>query len=96
MAEILILMFGGMIIGHVISSRKKLVNVLEKLIMWSIFLLLFLLGIAIGRNPEIMQALGTLGLTAMILSLGGIGGSVIMAYVLWRIFFREKKSSHEE
>ena len=96
MIEILVLMFGGMAIGHLITGKKKLIGILEKMIMWSIFMLLFLLGIAIGRNPEIMSALGTLGLTALLISVGGIAGSISLAYVVWQMYFRDKESGHEK
>ena len=47
-------------------------------------MLLFLLGIEVGANPRIINGLQTLGLEAVILTLGGSAGSVLFAWALWR------------
>ena len=40
-------------------------------------------GIAVGTNGEIMNNLDTIGLKGLILALGGVSGSVILAWVVY-------------
>jgi len=82
-------MAAGMGIGLLLRGRKKLIHILDHLILWSIFLLLFLLGLSIGLNPEIMQNLPSLGVRALVLTLGGVAGSLLAALLLWKLFFRK-------
>lgn len=90
MFEILLLMFGGIIAGYLLRREVRLIRFLEKLIIWSIFLLLFFLGLAIGRDPVIMAGLPSLGLSALVLSMAGILGSVLLALLLWKVYFSRK------
>ena len=90
MIEILILMFGGMLAGYLLRQQVRLIRFLEKLIIWSIFLLLFFLGVAIGRDPVIMAGLPSLGLSALLLSTAGVLGSVLLALLLWKVYFSRK------
>ncbi len=91
MIEVLVFMSGGILLGYLIRDRHQTIKVIEKLIMWCIFLLLFLLGLWIGRDPLIMSNLPSLGLTALVLSLGGIAGSVLLALLLWKLYFKHKQ-----
>ncbi len=90
MIEILLLMFGGMLAGYLLRRQVRLIRFLEKLIIWSIFLLLFFLGVAIGRDPVIMAGLPSLGLSALLLSTAGVLGSVLLALLLWKVYFSRK------
>lgn len=91
MIEILLLMFGGMLAGYLLRRRSGLIRTLEKLIIWSIFLLLFFLGVAIGRDPVIMAGLPTLGLSALLLSTAGVLGSILGALLIWKFYFSRKQ-----
>ena len=93
MTEILLLMATGMLTGFLLKQRKSLIRIVEKLIAWSIFLLLFLMGLSIGRDPAIVSELPTLGLAALIISLGGILGSMVMAWLIWKWLFSQKNTS---
>ena len=65
----------------------------QKWIMLAIWLLLVLLGIAVGTNGEIMNNLDTIGLKGLILALGGVSGRVILAWVVYRFFFMRSDES---
>jgi hypothetical protein len=51
--------------------------------------LIFFLGVSVGANPAVVRGLGRLGLQALILSAGGILGSVLVARLVSR-------AGHEE
>ncbi len=93
MTEILLIMLAGVITGFFLRNRNKVTGVVDKLIIVSIIFLLFSLGFAVGGDPVIISNLPSLGLTALALSLAGILGSLIMAMLLWRFYF---KDSHKE
>lgn len=90
MLKIVGLMLFGVVTGYLLRNKK--LGFVQKLISLSIWVLLFLLGIAVGVNDEIMEHLDTIGLQALILSIGGVGGSVVLAWVVYRFFFRETAS----
>jgi uncharacterized transporter YbjL len=83
----------GIIAGVFLRNSGKTVAYTEKAIIWSIYLLLFALGLSIGSNPLIMQSLASLGLTALIISVCAVVGSVLLAAIAWRFIF--SKSSRK-
>lgn len=90
MIVVIVLMFLGMIIGYFIRNKENLVKINDKLIMYSIFLLLFLLGIAMGNNEQIMSNLGSIGLHAFIIAIGALLGSILLAYFVEKVFFKKE------
>ncbi len=90
MIEILLLIFGGMVLGYLVRHKEQIVHITERLIIWSIFLLLFLMGLSIGRDPLIVGSLPSLGLNALLISIAGIAGSLALALILWKFFFSKK------
>lgn len=90
MIEILLLIMGGMVLGYLVRRKEQVVRVTERLIIWSIFLLLFLMGLSIGRDPLIVNSLPSLGFNALLISIAGIAGSLVLALLLWKYFFSKK------
>ncbi|NHB67699.1 LysO family transporter [Perlabentimonas gracilis] len=95
MVTVIIIMCLGIVLGYLIRNRKLWVRLADKLTMWAIYLLLFLLGIAIGTNEVIVKNLPTLGLKALLISMGGVMGSVLVAWLAYRLWFAPKDSEHE-
>jgi len=44
----------------------------------------------VGGNEQIIKGLHTIGLEAVILTIGGTLGSVIAAWALWRALYKRK------
>jgi len=63
---------------------------IHQIITLLIWLLLFILGIEVGSNEQIIKGLHTIGLEAVALTLGGTLGSVIAAWALWRALYKRK------
>lgn len=78
-----------MLAGYLLRKRdlKKIHSVITLLI----WLLLFILGIEVGGNEQIVKGLHTLGMEAVILTIGGTLGSVIAAWALWRALYQKKE-----
>lgn len=73
----------GMAIGWLFNNRLNQA-VLQRLTLGAIFLLLFLLGLAIGANQDLLSRLPSLGLQALALMLAGVGGSIAAALFIKR------------
>ncbi len=71
-------------IGAGILLRRFALRWIDRLVVFTVWLLLFLLGIEMGGNPNIVSALPTLGLTAFAIALTAITGSCIASALLAR------------
>ena len=88
MSTIIGLMLTGILLGYLL--RKRDLKKIHQIITLLIWLLLFILGIEVGSNEQIIKGLHTIGLEAVILTLGGTLGSVIAAWALWRALYKRK------
>ena len=85
--HILLVLAVGMGAGHLLRARRSALSVADKAMSWSLYLLIFLLGISVGTNEAVIHALGRLGVQALLLSLGGIAGSILVAHFVSVRFF---------
>lgn len=88
MFTIIGLMLTGMLLGYLL--RKRDLRKIHQVITVLIWLLLFILGIEVGGNEQIIKGLHTIGLEAIILTLGGTLGSVVAAWALWKVLYKKK------
>lgn len=86
------LMLTGMLLGFLL--RKQKLSGIHKVITVLIWLLLFLLGIEVGGNQEIINGLHTIGLEAIVITVAAVLGSVTAAWGLWYVLY--KKNRKEE
>lgn len=99
MIIVLLVMLSGTLIGFVLNRYPKVIKLTDKLTSWSIYLLLFLLGISVGLNKTIIQNLDKIGLQAVIITIGAISGSVFTLWIVYRFFFKSEQTNrdrHEE
>lgn len=89
MFKVLALMILGIGVGYIF--RKRNLSFISKLITVLIWILLFVLGLEVGSNPQIVSNLGKLGLDALIITVGALLGSIILAALLWK-FVNKKKA----
>lgn len=83
------IMFGGIVLGYLLR-KVELLQRIGKPISYTILLLLFLLGISVGANDSIMSNLATLGGQAFVLAFAGTLGSVLAAWAVYHLFFKER------
>ena len=90
MFTIIGIMLTGMLTGYLLRSKK--LSWIHQVITLLIWLLLFLLGIDVGGNETSIKGLHTIGLEAIIITLGAVAGSVLAAWALWYfIYIRYRK-----
>lgn len=80
MLIIVSIMLCGIGLGCLLRGRNT--AAVSKIITVLIWALLFLLGIEVGSNPKIIGGLQTLGVEALVLTIGGSIGSVLAAWAL--------------
>ena len=92
MIEILIIMFSGIILGFIFKKRRSLITAADRFAGWSIYLLLFLLGLSIGNNRMIIDNFGQIGLNSILLTISGITGSLFLSFFVYRFIFKKDES----
>lgn len=85
------IMFGGIALGYLLR-KVEILQKIGKPISYTILLLLFLLGISVGANQEIVNNLAHLGGQAFLIALAGTAGSVLAAWAVYNLFFKERSS----
>lgn len=86
--ESILFLGGGVALGFLIRFRKQVRAYVEKGITTMIWILLLLLGIAIGANEQIIDNMHVIGSKAVVVTLGGIAGSIACSYLVYRRFFK--------
>jgi len=89
MIAILIVLSAGILIGLLIVEKPKLRLFNNHLLNWAIYLLLFLLGISVGTNREVIQNIGKIGYEAIAIGIFSIAGSVLLSAILFKFLFRQ-------
>lgn len=88
------ILIGGMIAGRLFRGRGWLAAV-RRGVFPAVLLLLFLLGVAVGGNAALVRELPRLGGAAVLLMLGGVGGSVFCVCLLRPLFARQSQRAGE-
>lgn len=79
---------GGIPIGLALRKNQRIVHTVDRCTMWTIYGLLFLLGVSLGTNEQLFSQLATLGLRALVISLCCLLGSAAAAWSLDRFILR--------
>ena len=78
MLAVVLFMVAGMVLGRLLKIR----NIGKPVIVMTWLLLLFL-GWEAGSDREVIAALPSIGIDSALLSLGGVAGSCLLAWLLW-------------
>jgi len=88
MFRVISFMIMGVILGY--SFKNYTISFINQLINVLIWTLLFILGLEVGSNSDIIKNLKFVGIDAFVISVGAILGSVLMAWILWKSINRYK------
>ena len=83
------IMFAGIAMGYLLR-KIELLQKICKPISYTLFLLLFLMGISVGANKDIVDNLASLGGQAFLLAVASTGGSVLAGWGVYHLFFKER------
>lgn len=88
MFNVIGIMFVGISLGYLM--RRQNLPWINKAITILIWLLLFLLGIEVGQNEQIIRSLPTLGMEAFVIAIVCVLGSCMAAWGLWEYVNRKE------
>lgn len=90
------LFIAGIAAGRVLRNNNEAKRTVDAFVTVSIFALLFLLGISVGVNDKIIENFYDIGITAVLLTIGAVFGSILLAAFVYRYFFRPGNSPEEK
>jgi uncharacterized membrane protein YbjE (DUF340 family) len=89
MFYVIAFLLAGFIFGKILPSKNILW--IQKLISVLIWLLLFLLGLEMGKNDTIFNQFHLLGFDAFLLTIFAVFGSLISSSLVWKWINKSKK-----
>lgn len=93
MFKIIAIMFLGIAIGYLLRNAKG-IGVVSITTMLTIVVLLFIMGIEIGSNRNVVSNLLGLGGDALIIACAATLGSVVAARYLYKKLFAVRHNGH--
>lgn len=87
---ILLLLFLSILAGMLLQKFSVL-RWLGQTSVWTVWLLIFVFGISLGSNDAVVNNFGHFGLTALIIALAGVAGSVLAAWGIGRYIAKNKR-----
>lgn len=90
MFGVMIVMLSGVLIGYILRNIRAIPALVSKINIYIIFLLLFVMGLSVGSNQQVIQGLGTLGLLGIAISVVSIAGSVFLSWIVYRHLFKKE------
>lgn len=84
----------GVAVGYLFKHRQ--LSFIPKVITLLIWFLLFILGIQVGSNSEIVKSLHLIGLDAFMITLAAVIGSLLSSWLLWRYVMKTDKNKGDE
>jgi len=95
MITVLLLMTSGIIVGWILHHKTSFLQWISKFTNWAIYLLLFLLGLAVGSNEEILSSFDKIGYLTIAITLFAVAGSILTAWITYQLFFKNKGGEDE-
>ena len=86
---VIFLFVAGIVVGRLLRDKKTTRKNIDRLVSVAIFVLLFLLGISVGINDKITNDFSKIGYNAILLTIGAVLGSLILAKVVYHLFFKQ-------
>ena len=87
MGKIFLVLGLGFLLGFSGRLKEKFMTLNSRMQTVWLMLLIFCMGVSIGRNREVIGKLPEIGASALLYSVLAILGSVAVVYVFSRIFF---------
>ncbi|MGI6765854.1 MAG: lysine exporter LysO family protein [Lentihominibacter sp.] len=83
---LLLIYWTFLVIGYVIADRLRKTDInfswVQPALMWTIYILCFVMGLRMGVNKDVTGNLGTIGVMALVIALACIGGSMFAVFIM--------------
>lgn len=90
MFKVVIIALCGGAVGYLLRRYRVLQHV-NHTITVTIWFMLFVLGISVGENRQIVQHLWSFGGQGLLIGFSSILGSAVAGWVVYRFFFKRKE-----
>lgn len=91
MFGVMLTMLCGILAGYLLRNFKSIPAFVSKASIYIIFLLLFVMGLSVGSNPQVIHHFGKLGFLGITIALVSVAGSVVLSWVVYRYLFKSHK-----
>jgi uncharacterized membrane protein YbjE (DUF340 family) len=91
---VIAMMFSGIAFGYLM--RRHRFTHISKIIISFIWILLFVLGVEVGSNPNVMNSLHNIGVEALFIAGMSILGSAVAAMLLWKHVKKDEERRKEK
>ncbi len=91
MFGVMLIMLCGILVGYLLRNFKAIPAFVSKASIYIIFLLLFVMGLSVGSNPQVIHNFGKLGFMGIAIALISVAGSVALSWVVYRYLFKPHK-----
>jgi uncharacterized membrane protein YbjE (DUF340 family) len=89
MLPLILLIISGVLIGYLLRRIPQMQNI-GTVLNLIIVLLLFFLGVSVGSNEDVLNNFSVIGFDALVLTVGGLLGTLLCAWWVYRTFFKKK------
>lgn len=83
----------GVAVGALVKFNEKQVKIISQLQTLGVLLLLFVMGISVGVNPDIVNKLSEIGMSALVFAILTTLMSVVAVYFVTTIYIRREKAN---
>ena len=84
---------GGIPLGYALRRRPSAVRWTNHALSGIIYVLLFLIGVSLGGNADLLSRVSELGLQGVVIGLLGSLGSAFAAWVLFKTLFQKAEKA---
>jgi len=91
MITVLVIMTVGIALGWFLHKKEQFLKLTARLTNWAIYLLLFLLGLSVGSDKQILSSFDKIGLQSIIITLFAVAGSILVSWLTYILFFKENE-----
>lgn len=88
---ILLFLVVGTVAGFLLRKLRNFSKAADQVTTYIIYLLLFIMGLRVGSDREIMDHIDTIGFQSFLIALFAIAGSVVLSKITYHYFFRNEK-----
>lgn len=89
MLNIILIILSGIIVGYFVRNIAQ-IKYVSAAISIIIMLLLFFLGVSVGANEQVVNNFSSIGLDALLITLGATLGTILCSWWVYSVFFKRK------
>lgn len=93
MGVIFITLLLGVLVGAIFKFTDKQVKIISSLQTIGVLVLLFIMGISVGVNPDIVSRLSEIGISALVFAILTTLMSVLVVYFVTTLYMRREKAN---